>query len=492
MIRLHQVSGVVALVMMRVLLPDFVLSGQEATSDRFTEGSKNLAPVSADALEVHLRPPVVAELDNGIRVLVLEDHRAPTVSLQLRISGAGALYDPPQLPGLAALTATMLQEGTLTRTNEAIADELLRLGATLASSSVAGSAATVISASGLRRNMDEWFGILTDVLLNPSFPDSELRRLKVQGMLGLARQQASGAFLAEERFYSALYGDHPAGSRTATQSSLTDLAVGVIAGWHRERYAPQNSILAIAGDIDADQIVPWLNEQLMGWEPNGHAEILPPDPTEPDTRRTHLVDRPDSVQTTLIVGNLSVDRGHPDYIPLRVLNEILGGSPRSRLIAGLVDENEYAYGAYSSISALRYPGPLSASAAVRFDAVGRAIDEIFSEIERLREEPIPVGELDRAKRSIVASFALSLEDPESLLTYFTLRETYDFPDDYWDTYAARVMEVTAGDVARVAVEYLDLETMQVVVVGDASEILSEIEAYGPVDLYDVDGNRLNQ
>jgi predicted Zn-dependent peptidase len=203
-----------------------------------------------------------------------------------------------------------------------------------------------------------------------------------------------------------------------------------------------------------------------------------------------LVDRPNSVQTTLALGNIAIDRRSPDYMAMVVMNYIVGGGASSRLFLNLREEKGYTYGVYSDFSALRYPGPWRAGGNMRTEATEGALTEFFSELRRIRDERVSDEEIEASKRAIVASFALSLEQPARLLGFAITRKQYGFPADYWDTYPARIMAVTAADVQRVARKYLDLDALQVVAVGDASQIKPILEKYGNVEIFDSDGKPL--
>jgi zinc protease len=458
-----------------------------AAPDASSVVRKNLAPVSDEVLEVTLPRAVEATLDNGLRVLVLEDDRSPIVTMQLTISGAGPLYESRYLAGIAAMTARMLREGTTTRSNSEILEQVARLGANLNTSSTFGSDVTSVSASGLSRNMEEWFEVMRDVLLNPTFPEAEFDRLRQEQRAGLRQQRTSSGFLANERFSDAVFGDHPAATRSATEASLDAMSTELVAQWHRERYAPQNSILSISGDVDAGDIVSNLNDWLADWEQTEYVAELPPNPEAPSAAQIFLVDRPDSAQTTLYMGSLAVDRRDPDYIPLTVMNAVLGGGPSARLFLNLREEKGYTYGAYSSFSALKYPGSWRVSANVRTEVTDGGMTEFLYELGRMRDELVAEDELEEVKRSIVAQFALSLERPTSLLSYSTTREIYGFASDYWETYPEQVMAVTPAMVQSIANKYLGPETMQIVAVGNASEIRVVLEQYGPVEVYDTEG-----
>jgi zinc protease len=448
---------------------------------------KNRAPVSKEILRVKLPRPVEAKLDNGLTLLIMEDHRFPTVTLQLLISGAGGLYDPKDMPGLAGLTAEMLREGTKTRTSRQIAEEIERMGAGLGASAGFGSPEAVVSASGLSDNFEEWFALFTDVLLNPSFPAEELKNLKERRKVQLRQQRASPGFLAQERFSRAVYGDHPAAVISPTVESLDAVKPEDLAAWHRARYAPQNAILGIAGDVRASELIPKLNRWLAAWKKTELQETLPPNPRRAAARRIYLVNRPGSVQTTVAMGNIAIDRRSPDYIPMVVMNRIVGGGPAARLFLNLREEKGYTYGVYSFFSAGKYPGPWRAGGDMRTEVTDGAMTEFLREIHRIREEPVPEAELEEAKRAVVAAFALSLERPEEVLSYAITRKLYGFPEDYWDTYPAKIMAVTAADVQAVARKYIVPEALQVVAVGDGAKIRSVLEKYGPVEVYDTEG-----
>nr|MBA3441036.1 insulinase family protein [Pyrinomonadaceae bacterium] len=449
---------------------------------------KGKAPLSKEILRVNLRKPVEATLDNGLTVLIMEDNRLPTVSMQLTISGAGSLYEPTNLAGLAGITAQMLREGTKARRSRQIAEEIDRLGATLFASSGFGQVTTEFNASGLSDNLDQWVALATDVLLNPSFPAEELNKLKQRTKAELQQQRSSPGFLANERFRRALYGGHPAAVVSATAESIDAMTLEILAKWHKERYAPQNAILGIAGDVRAAEVLPKLRLMLAGWQKTDFKEVLPANAAAVTGKKIYLVNRPDSVQATVMMGNIAIDRRDPDYIPLTVMNRIIGGGPQSRLFINLREEKGYTYGAYSSFNALKYPGPWSASGDVRTEVAEGAMTEFFNEMRRIREERVPETELEDAKRSVVANFALSLENPAQLLGYAITRKLYGFPDDYWDTYPAKVLAVTPDDVQRVARKYVNSDAVQVVAVGDASRIKSVLEKYGPVEVYDAGGN----
>jgi zinc protease len=447
----------------------------------------NRTPVSKEILKVKLPRPIETTLPNGIHLMILEDHRFPLVTVQFDIDGAGPMYEPAGQPGLAGATAQLLTEGTKTRTSKQIAEQIDSLGASLSASAAFGSGSTVVAASGLSDTFEQWFGLAADVLLHPSFPAEELAQYQARAKSALLQQRSRPGFLANQTMNRALYGTYPASVVSATPESLDSLTPAMLADWHDSRYAPQNTILAISGDVHAETLIPRLREWLAEWQKSKLSVKFPPGPPPASKEKIFLIDRPGSVQTTLLMGNLAINRTSPDYPALVVLNEVLGAGSASRLFLNLREEKGYTYGVYSNVIARKYAGPWTAGGDLRTEVTDGAMTEFLRELNRIRDEKVPNDELDAARRSVVARFALSLESPQQLIGYAITRKAYNFPADYWDKYPAQIAAIKPDDVQRVARKYIDPATMQVVAVGDAGRIKTVLEKYGPVEIVDASG-----
>jgi zinc protease len=447
---------------------------------------KNKAPVSSEILRVKLPKPVEMTLPNGLTVLVLEDHRLPLVTVRFNILGAGALNDPADLPGLANVTAAMLREGTQTRTSKQIAEDMEKLGATIGAQAPWGSETATFMASGLSDNAPQWIALASDVLLNPAFPASELDKLKQRMKVQLQQQRGTAGFLMQERFNRAVYGDHPAAITSATEQALDKITPAMLAEWHKSRYVPQNAILGIAGDIKPDAVMQMF-QALPAWKAGAGKAALPAATKPASGRRIFLVDRPGSVQADVEIGNIAINRMDSDYVPMVVMDRIVGGGASARLFMNLREIHGYTYGAYSMLVARRYAGPWIAQGSMRTDATGGAMTEFMNEINRIRDQAVPESELEENKRSIVASFALSLERPDELLNDAITLKVYGLPADYWDTYPAKIMAVTAEQVQRVARKYIVPDDLQIVAVGDAAKLKPVLDKYGVVQVFDSGG-----
>jgi len=447
----------------------------------------NRAPVSKEILKVKLPRPIETTLPNGIHLMILEDHRFPLVTVQFDIDGAGPMYEPASQPGLAGATARVLTEGTKTRTSKQIAEQIDSLGASLSASAGFGSGSTIVAASGLSDTFEQWFALTADVLLHPSFPADELAQYQARAKPALLQQRSQPGFLANQTMSRALYGVYPAAVVSATPESLDSLTPAMLAEWHDKHYAPQNTILAISGDVHADTLIPKLRQWLANWQKSNAPVKFVAGPPPASKEKIFLIDRPGSVQTTLLMGNLAIDRRNPDYPALVVLNEVLGAGSASRLFLNLREEKGYTYGVYSNLIARKYAGPWTAGGDLRTEVTDGAMTEFLRELNRIRDEKVPGDELDAARRAVVARFALSLESPQQLIAYAITRKTYNFPADYWDKYPAQIAAITADDVQRVAKKYVDPATMQVVAVGDAGKIKTVLEKYGPVEIVEDSG-----
>ena len=447
----------------------------------------NRAPVSKEILRVKLPLPIEVTLPNGINVMILEDHRFPLVTVQFDIDGAGPLYEPANQPGLAGATAQLLDEGTKTRTSRQIAEQIDSLGATLSASAGFGSGAAILTASGLSDTFEQWFGLARDVLLHPTFPAGELAQYQSRAKPALLQQRSQPNFLANQTLSRALYGAYPAAVVSATPESIDSLTPAMLADWHDKHYAPENTILAISGDVRAATLIPKLRQWLAEWQRSKASVNFPAGPPPATQGKVYLVDRPGSVQTTLLMGNLAIKRGDPDFPALVVLNEVLGAGSASRLFLNLREEKGYTYGVYSNLIARKYAGPWTAGGDLRTEVTDGAMTEFLRELNRIRDEKVPDDELGAARRSVVARFALSLESPQQLIDYAITRKAYKFRADYWDKYPAQIAAIKADDVQRVAKKYINPATMQVVAVGDANKIKTVMEKYGTVEIVDASG-----
>jgi len=441
---------------------------------------KGRAPVAKDLLSVRLPKPKMFRLSNGVAVYVLEDHRLPAVHLQLSMH-AGTLFEPKS--AVAETTAAMLTEGTQTRDYLKLAENTADMGATLASR--AGADTATISVTGLSESTDALIALLTDVLLHPAFPADRLERLKFQQKSQIAQRRTSPGGLAADLTARVCYGGTPYAHASPTAAAITSLTPLDLAGFHAAYYRPNGAILGVTGDVEVKSLRTKLEAAFSGWKPGAETAALPKAVFTPKEKtQIYLIDRPGSAQTVLQFGSLSVRQNDPDYIALTVANRILGGGSSGRLFQNIREQKGYTYGAYSTLSAGQWPGLWGASASVRTLVTEPATREFFREFARLQDDPVAPSDLERAKRSLVGSFAGTLESPEAILTRTLDLVQNGLPLDYWDTYPAHIQAVTAEDVQRVARKYMGRNRIQLIAVGERSQIEEGLKKFGPVEIVD--------
>ncbi len=473
----------VALILMGTLIN--VVAQEEKPSSKGAV-LKNKAPVSKEILKVKLPKPSETKLSNGLQVMILENHKLPTFTMQMYVL-SGGFADPTDSIGAAQFTASLLREGTTTRNSKQIAEQVDALGASLNAAASLTSTSSTITSGGLVENFDQVMTLFSDVILHPTFPADEFNKLKSRQLQSLRVQRGQPNFLAGEMNAKVMFGTHPAGRFSLTAEQLNKLTPEVLQKFHAVHYKPNNAIFVIVGDVNPAQVTAKLEKYFAEWKSGDvTATAIPPVPN-PGSSKVYLVDRPGSVQTNLVLSHPSIKRDDPDYYALFVLNQILGGNASARLFLNLREDKGYTYGAYSRFSALKYRGTVTAQTEVRSEVTGESVKELLYEFNRLRAEKVSDSDLENAKRTIVGGFALELESPQSILTDYLTAKIYGFPADYWDTYPQKISAVTADDLQRVAEKYLAADKLQIIAVGDASKVADALKKYGSLEIFDTNG-----
>ena len=447
---------------------------------------KGKAPVSNEILRVKLPRPTEATLPNGLRLMVLEDHRVPQVSFQLMIPGAGGYYDPADRVGLAGWAAAMMREGTTTRSSAQISEALETMGASLGAGSGAASPNGEIDGSALTESLPKLMELTADMLLHPAFAPQEWDRYRARTKPQFVQLRTNPAFLANEMFNKVVFGTHPASRIFASPAAIDAVTAEALAEYQRTHYVPDHAVMAFAGDITLANARALVEKYLSDWKRAGTTPAKVTDPGPIGAPKVYLIDRPNSVQTTLFVGTLGLTRTDPDFVPLSVANRVLGGV-MGRLFRHLREEKGYTYGVGSGISTAPYVSSWTANTSVRTEVTEPALKDLLDEIAEMRDKPVPDKELQDSKRAVVAQFALSLESPQRILSYAIDNWELALPADYWDTYPARISAVTAAQAQAAAKKYWDPSRLEIVAVGDASKIRGILAKFGTLEVYDAEG-----
>ena len=453
----------------------------------------NRAPVSNEVLKVKLPRPVERQLAGGIRLLILESHRAPSISLTIQIPSS-PLRDPAGMPGVAEATAALMMSGTATRTQRQIAEALADIGATVSFSAGGGggggrggagggaaSGTGSISVSALTENFDAALAIMTDVLLHPSFPVDEFERWKTRQRSAIEQARTSPTGLGSETLMKVLYPNDARQFTRLTEESLNKITRESLIAHYKKYYTPAGSLAGIVGDITPKDAVATLEKALGGWKGTAVEKVALPIAAPIAAKKVWLVDRPGSVQTDLVLANRAIARNSPDYIACLVMNQVLGSGPAARLFRIIREEKGYTYGVSSSFTATQYLQHFSSSMLVRTEVTEPALADLLKEFKEIRDVPVPKEELEGAKRTLVANFALGLENPAGVLARWMQQREFGLPEDYWDTYSEKIAAIGAEDVARVAKKYVPYDNVQIIAVGDGAKIREVLKKFGPVE-----------
>jgi zinc protease len=455
--------------------------------------AKQPPPQSGTQREVKFPKIARSQTSSGLELNVVELNQLPVVQILLVVRSGGAA-DPEKQPGLAQLTAAMLKEGTYKRSSAKLAEAVDFLGARFGTGNDEDSA--YVSMQALSEHFDEALGIVAEVATKPSFDEGELKKLKKREIARLQLQSQSPRFLADREFHAALYGSHPYAHIDTTPQVVKAVTRKQLAAWHARHFAPNNAFLVVAGKVTAEQVKQSADKAFAGWSARpSRALTMQTDsdrfPTR-DGREVVIVDRPKSVQSVIYYGNLAIARSDPDYVPLMVANQVLGGSAAGRLFMDLREKRSLTYGAYSDVDERKEVGPFMAFASVRNEVTADAMQAFNEHLERIVREAPAAAELADAQRYLIDRFPLRIETPDKIASLVAELRTHHLPDDYWDHFGSEIARVTPDAALAAAKKHIRPSQGVIVVVGEAAVVRPALQAYGPVTVVDTDGKLVVQ
>jgi len=412
-------------------------------------------------------------LSNGMVLLHVERPSLPIVQIRLGIR-AGQLMEPASKAGLSSLTASLLKEGTKSRSSRQISDAIDFVGGSLQASG--GGEYAQISLTVLKKDLDLGFSLLADILLNPTFPEQELERNKTLVKAAIKRGLEDPGTVAAQAFDRHLYGKHPfSWPAEGTGETLDNITRQDVLEFHRRYYAPDNAWLAAVGDITEDEIKGLIDNYLSGWEQGGADFPVPPPPEAPAETKVVLIQK-DITQANIILGHLGPTRTDPDYYAVLTMNYILGGGGfASRLMDNIRDNKGLAYNVYSTFIPGRSTGSFQASLETKNKSANTAIRELLGEMKRIQREPVSQKELDDAKAYITGSFPLRMDSTSKLAELLVSVESFGLGMNYVEDYLEAVRAITIDDVQRVARKYLHPDHYIMVVVADQEKADIKVE-----------------
>ena len=448
----------------------------------YSQIDRSKPPKAGPAPSINLGNPKSFVLDNGLKVIVVENNKLPRAYANLDIDNYPD-YEG-DIKGVSSLLGSMMGNGTKNQSKDSYNEEVDYMGATLVLSASGGYV------SSLKRYFPRILEMMADGLINPKFTKEDFEKEKnvaIEGIKSIEKDVQTTA----NRVHSKLrFGDnHPFGE-FQTIESLNNISLKDIQNYYKKFAIPNNAYLTIVGDVQYDEIRSLVESLFGDWKKGKDSNYTLPQANNLDNIEINFVDMSNAVQSEIYVGNLmDISMTNPDFFALKLGNQILGGSSTARLFMNLREDKGFTYGSYSSASTSRYKGSFTATASVRNEVTDSAITEIINEINLISSEGVTDEELDAAKEKYVGSFIMSTEQPSTIANFATNIAKFNLPEDFYEKYLENFQSVTTEDVKRVINKYLLKDKLRVLVVGKGQDVLSSLESMSyNINYFDKEGN----
>ncbi len=445
---------------------------------------RSIMPKPGPAPEINLKDPQRFELTNGLKVLVVENHKLPRVSMQLTID------NPPvaegDKAGASILTGSLIGNGSKSISKDDFNEEVDFLGARI------NFGFQSASASSLSKYFPRILELMADAAINPNFTQEEFEKEKAKLITGLKTEEKDVSAIANRVQNALAYGiNHPYGE-FAAEETVNNVTLADVNRFYQELFVPANAYLVVIGDVKFDEVKELVTKNFDDWVKASPPSLGYSEPLDVQYTQINFVDVPNAVQSEIAVENLvNLKMKDPDYLAALVANRILGGGGEARLFLNLREDKGYTYGSFSRIGNDKYaPSRFRATASVRNMVTDSSVVEVLKEVDRITKEPVTEMELKNTKANYVGNFVLALEQPSTIARYALNIETEGLPKDFYKTYLERINAITVEDVQKVAQKYFHINNARVVVVGKGSEVLENLEKVPfngrmlPVNYYD--------
>lgn len=423
-------------------------------------------------------------LKNGVRVIIVEDHKQPMVWLRTAIMSGSA--SDGRYQGAASAVAALLDAGTSTRTKDDIARKLDFYGATIGAGADADG--LDVFTSSMKKDLSEVLPIFADVIMNASFPASEVDQYINEQISGLTAEKKSSAWPGRMLGRKLIYGEHPYGA-IPSEEAFKSLSSELLNTWHDNNFVANNAIIAVVGDVKKAEIVPMLEKYFGSWKKGTVSEPVFPALKPISGMPIYLINRPGSVQSTVRLQQLGLRRNDPNYDPAGFLAAIFAGNGsigfQNRLFQNIREKHAYTYTPGGSLTASIDPGVIVAVAEVRNAVTDSALEQMLYEYRRLSNEPVNSDELTAAKSIVVGNYLMSLADPGMTAQRAIEIAKYNLPKNYFTTLAARVNAMKSADLQKIARTVYPPNDVAVIVTGDAAQIKDKLDRFGNVMVYDL-------
>lgn len=433
---------------------------------------KETPPAAGTPKPYRVPPRRSITLPNGMMVTLVPYGVVPKVALSLSIR-TGAIDESPAQVQLSSLTASMLLEGTTTKSSADISRAAAEMGGSLTSGS--GDDEVTIGGEVLSESGERYVALLADVLLNPRFADADVGRLGANLIRDNAIGQSESGQMARIHFRAMMFGDHPYARVIAPDSLIKSYNAAAVRGFYTRNYGAKRSHLYVSGVFDAPKMERAIRLAFGPYKAGAPVTVNPP--TVAARRQVDLLDRPDAVQSTIRMGLPVADPGNPDWIRVNVADALLGGSFASRVTSNIREDKGYTYSPFSFVGTWPKTGIWTETADVTTNVTGASLKEIFGEVDRLRNEAPPAAELTGIKNGLAGQFIIQNSSRYGLIGQLQFVDQYGLGDRYMSSYVSNVMSVSPAEVQAMARKYFDPSKMSITVVGDKKTVEPQIAPY---------------
>lgn len=423
-------------------------------------------PKLEKAKNLQLPPLQRFTLSNGLNVLLMEKHTVPLVQVNLLIQ-TGSFDEPVGKEGIGSFTMDMMDEGAGGLDALQLADEIEFLGSQI--STYGGSFTSGVTCSAPISKLDNVLKLMSDIVLRPTFSDTEIERLRKLRLNSLLQNYDNPNIIAQRAFNKFLFDASTPFGRFPTEQAIKAYSKSDCQAFHKASFVTGNSTLIVVGDVTKASITPILEKYFAAYPTGTVTKTALPAPKQVTGRSIYIIDKPGAAQSVIRIGRIGTSRVDPDFNSIVVMNTILGGSFTSRLNTNLREKNGYSYGAGSGFSFWKVPGPFTASSSVQTDVTGPALGEFFKEFEAMRK-PMSVEDFERGKNYDALGYAADFETNGSIASALSDLVLYGLPDNYFNSYVDKALAVNKKSVEAVAKKYIDPKNMLIIIVGDKAKI----------------------
>ena len=473
----------------RLLAAALVAATAATASAQGAKLDRNAVPAAGPSPSITIPTWTKTKLANGADLIVSVKKDLPLVAFTIGFVGGTTTYEPFDKPGVGSFTAQMLSEGTTTKSADELSNAQQLLGVSI-NASVSSETGT-IGFTALKDRFDGALALLADMMLNPKLPQDALDRILGRTVVNLQQQRDQPNAIANNVFEMVTYGDKHVYGRVMTEPKVKTITRDDIVAFHKAYFTPGHAVISVAGDVDPAKIKASIEKALAGWAAGGAKPSFNYGPApEHKASAIYLVDKPKAAQSVFALGQTGPDRYTPDYYALEVMNMILGGLFQSRLNHDIREEKGYSYGVGSSFAYGRGPGEFRAGGGI---VTAKSDSALILFIKHLRGvqggEPFTDDEIKQGKDALVQSLPQAFSSVNGVRSSISTIYLRDLPERYYQDFAAKITAVTRDDLVRVAKKYLDVDHMNLVIVGDRAAIEESLRKTGiaPIVRLDVDG-----